>query len=47
MGVNEVKRRVAVVVVAAHQALSVLAKALSPLEVTHFDRVMWRVRVET
>ena len=40
MVVNEVKRRGAVGAIAVRQALSVLTKAPSPLEVTGFDRVV-------
>ena len=34
-------------VIAVRQALSVLSKSPSPLEVTRFDWVVWRVGVET
>ena len=45
--VNGVKRRGAVGAIAVRQAFSVLTKAPSPLEVNGFDRVVWRVDVET
>ena len=37
----------AVCAIAVREALSVLPKAPSPLEVTRFDWVVWRVGVET
>ena len=43
---NRVKRRVAVGKIAARQALSVLPKASSTLEVTGFYGLVWRVGVE-
>ena len=47
MGWDGVKRIGAFGVIAVRQALSVLPKAPSPLEVTVFDGFVWRVGVET
>ena len=46
VGWNRVKRRVAVFAIAVREALSVLPKAPSPLEVNRFYLVVWRVSVE-
>ena len=46
MGGNGFKRRGEVCEIAMQEALSVLPKAPSPLEVTRFDWVAWRVGVE-
>ena len=45
--VNGVNRRGSFGVIAVRQALSVLPKAPSPLEVTVFDGFVWRVGIET
>ena len=47
MGGKGVKRRVAYGKISVQGVLSVLPKAPSPLEVTRFDWVAWRVGVET
>ena len=47
LGVNGVNRRGAVGAIAMRQALSVLSKSPSPLEVTRSDWVAWRVGIET
>ena len=47
MTVNRVKRRGSVGEIAARQAFYVLPKAPSPIEVTRFDWVAWRVGVES
>ena len=47
VGGNRVKRILAVGAIAVQQALFVLTKVPSPLEVKRFDWVMWRVGVET
>ena len=47
MGGNGVKRRGAVGAIVVWQDLYVLLKASSPLEVTGFDGVVWRVGVVT
>ena len=47
MGGNGVTRRGAFGAIAVRKDLSVLPKAPSPLEVTRFDWVVWRVGVET
>ena len=46
MGGNGVKRRVAVGAIAVREALSVMPKEPSPLEVTWFHWVVWRVGAE-
>ena len=47
MGGNGVKRIVEVGTIAVQQDLSMLTKAPSPIEVTIFDWVVWRVGVKT
>ena len=47
MGRNGVNRRGAVGAIAVREALYILQKSLSPLEVTRFDWVTWRVGAET
>ena len=47
MGGNGIKRRGSVGTIAVQEDLSMLQKAPSPLEVTLFDLVAWRVGVET
>ena len=47
LGVNGVNRRGAVGVIAMRQALSILPKSPSPLEVTRSDWVVWRFGIET
>ena len=47
MGGNRVNRRGAAGAIAVSQALSVLPKAPSPLEVNGFGRFVWKVGVET
>ena len=47
VGGNRVKRILAVGAIAVQQALFVLTKVPSSLEVKRFDWFMWRVGVET
>ena len=47
MGGNGVKRRGSVGAISVREALYVLPKEPSPLEVTRFDCITWRVGVET
>ena len=47
VGGNGVNRRGAVGAIAVREALYILQKSLSPLEVTRFDWVTWRVGAET
>ena len=47
VGANGVKRRGSVGAIEVRQALYVLPKAPSPIEVTGFERIVWRVGVET
>ena len=47
MGGNGVNRRGSVGAIAVQQVLYVMPKAPSPLGVTRFDWVAWRVGVET